>query len=105
MSHKNPHPSVPSVRLTPAHPQQPGITDWSGKGYSTTVSVRWRADGRLEAPVRFEGRRFSVDAASEAELRQKLADRERKLAIDQLPLRHLTGRERCERAGWQELAR
>lgn len=76
------------MRLTPVDPPiNPGYPIGAGRGYSATVWVRRGMDGRPEAQICFERRCFSVYAACEAEFRQKLADLERKLAIDQLPPR------------------
>jgi hypothetical protein len=67
------------------------------------MSVRRRADSRRESRVRPEGGRFSVYAASEAELRHKLANLVRKLARDQPRPRDVTVRD-CASACWYRLA-
>jgi integrase len=68
------------------------------------ATVRQRKDGLYEARLQRDGRRFSVYGRSEREVRQKLAELERKLAIDQPPPPgRLTVQELCER--WLETER
>ena len=49
------------------------------------VSIRKRHDGRYEARIRYQGRRFSVCGRTEDEVRRKLAELERRLVLDQPP--------------------
>ncbi len=49
------------------------------------ATIRLRVDGRYEGIVRYQGRRISVYGRTEAEARQKLAELERRLALDQPP--------------------
>lgn len=49
------------------------------------VTIRKRHDGRYEARPRYQGRRYSICGRTEAEVRTKLAELERKLALDQPP--------------------
>lgn len=67
------------------------------------VTIRQRSDGRYEARVRFPERRYSVYGKTEAEVRAKLAELERRLALDQPPPAHLTVRQLAER--WLETER
>ncbi len=68
------------------------------------MSVRRRSDSHRESRVCPEGGRFSVYAAREAELRQKLTNLARKLARDQPRPRDVTVRD-CASACWYRLAR
>jgi len=61
------------------------------------VQVRKRADGRYEARVQRDGRRYSIYGRTEAEVLAKLAELERRLALDQPPPVNLTVRQLCER--------
>jgi integrase len=62
------------------------------------AKVRQRKNGLYEARLQRDGRRFSVYGRTETEVRQKLAELERKLAIDQPPPPgKLTVQELCER--------
>jgi len=68
------------------------------------AKVRRHKTGLYEARVQRDGRRFSIYGRSEREVRQKLAELERKLAIDQPPPPgKLTVQELCER--WLETER
>ncbi len=68
------------------------------------AKVRRHKSGLYEARVQHDGRRFSVYGRSEREVRQKLAELERKLAIDQPPPPgKLTVQELCQR--WLETER
>lgn len=68
------------------------------------VTVRRRRNGLYEARLQREGRRFSVYGRSEREVRRKLAELERQLALDQPPPPgRLTLRELGER--WYETER
>ena len=62
------------------------------------ATVRRRQSGLFEARLQRDGRRYSVYGRTETEVRQKLAELERKLAIDQAPPPgKLTVQELCER--------
>ena len=62
------------------------------------ANIRRRKSGLYEARLQRDGRRFSVYGRTETEVRQKLAELERKLAIDQPPPPgKLTVQELCER--------
>jgi integrase len=62
------------------------------------ANIRRRKNGLYEARLQRDGRRFSVYGRTETEVRQKLAELERKLAIDQPPpVGKLTVQELCER--------
>ncbi|ACM05245.1 site-specific integrase [Thermomicrobium roseum] len=62
------------------------------------ATIRRRKSGLFEARLQRDGRRFSVYGRTETEVRQKLAELERKLAIDQAPpVGRVTVRELCER--------
>jgi integrase len=62
------------------------------------ATVRRHKTGLYEARVQHDGRRFSIYGRSEREVWQKLAELERKLAIDQPPPPgRLTVQELCER--------
>jgi integrase len=68
------------------------------------ATVRRRQNGLFEARLQRDGRRFSVYGRTETEVRKKLAELERKLAIDQPPPPgKLTVQELCER--WLETER
>jgi integrase len=68
------------------------------------AKVRQRKNGLYEARLQRDGRRFSVYGRTETEVRQKLAELERQLAIGQLPpLGGLTLQQLCER--WLETER
>jgi integrase len=68
------------------------------------ASIRRRKNGLYEARLQRDGRRFSIYGRTETEARQKLAELERKLAIDQPPPPgKLTVQELCER--WLETER
>jgi integrase len=68
------------------------------------ATVRRRQSGLFEARLQRDGRRFSVYGRTETEVRKKLAELERKLAIDQAPPPgKLTVQELCER--WLETER
>jgi integrase len=62
------------------------------------ATIRQRKNGLYEARLQQNGRRFSVYGRTEREVRQKLAELERKLAIDQPPpVGKLTVQQLCER--------
>jgi integrase len=68
------------------------------------AKIRRRQNGLFEARLQRDGRRYSVYGRTETEVRQKLAELERKLAIDQAPpVGRMTIRELCER--WLETER
>jgi integrase len=68
------------------------------------ASIRRRKNGLYEARLQRDGRRYSVYGRTETEVRQKLAELERKLAIDQPPpVGRMTVQELCER--WLETER
>jgi integrase len=68
------------------------------------AKIRRRQNGLFEARLQRDGRRYSVYGRTETEVRQKLAELERKLAIDQAPpVGRMTVRELCER--WIETER
>jgi integrase len=60
--------------------------------------IRQRKSGLFEARLQRDGRRYSVYGRTETEVRQKLAELERKLATDQPPpVGRMTVQELCER--------
>jgi len=62
------------------------------------ATIRRRKNGLFEARLQRDGRRYSVYGRTDREVRQKLAELERKLAIDQPPPPgKLTVQELCER--------
>jgi integrase len=68
------------------------------------ANIRRRKNGLYEARLQRDGRRYSVNGRTETEVRQKLAELERKLAIDQPPpVGRMTVQELCER--WLETER
>ncbi len=68
------------------------------------ANIRQRKNGLYEARLQRDGRRYSIYGRSEREVRQKLAELERKLAIDQAPPPgKLTVQELCQR--WLETER
>ena len=68
------------------------------------ATIRRRRSGLYEARLQRDGRRFSVYGRTETEVQKKLAELERKLAIDQPPPPgKLTVQELCER--WLETER